>query len=515
MKDLNNSLPQLAYLALAACVACSNPATSPGTSTGGQAGAGSLVVGAAGKPAAAPGSTVASPGGATAAGNGNGNGTAASASGTAPTGSTGNSAAAGSRASTSAAASGGAGASSKGPGVAATTPPVPQQPTKRSPKYKSLAPALGMPLPRMNMGMWNYTDVEGAISRDGSPAGFYYKYSATGSKNLLVYLVGGGVCPDRSFCNINPANRNQSLTAEGIGAGFGNALLAAPDTEPQDPNLARWQSGIFKDDPTNPTKDWNVVFIPYVTGDVFFGSHPNATIPDVDGTFQFVGKSNMQKFFERIIPTFADAEIAMMAGSSAGGIGTLLNATYFADGFIDQGKGARVIILDDAGPFFEDEYLDVCIQQRYRELFGLNASFPEDCPDCVSENGGGLAKGILTYLTSKYPGQALGGLVDSNEDEIMKFFFSEGLEKCSYIDNPVTGLLAYPAGQYPKALESLLKIVPPDVMASYIWEGTLHQNVFQTASGDRFYEKNGLDKTVAEWLTGLINGQSERMGVVK
>ncbi|HET8937273.1 MAG TPA: pectin acetylesterase-family hydrolase [Polyangiales bacterium] len=374
---------------------------------------------------------------------------------------------------------------------------------------------MGQPLPRENMGMWNWTDVEGAVSRDGSPAGFWYKFSASGSKNLLVYLVGGGVCPDNSFCGINPANKNQSLTAEGIVAGAGNAILAAPEAEPQDPNLERWKSGIFKDDPRNPVRDWNMVFIPYVTGDVFFGSRPNGTIPDVNGTFQFVGKTNMQKFLERIIPTFADAQVAMMSGSSAGGIGTLLNATYFADGMIDQGQGVRMMILDDAGPFFEDEFLDVCIQKRYRDIFGLNDSFPKDCTGCVTENGGGLAKGILTYLMDKYPGESLGGLIDSNEDEIMKFFFSEGLENCGFIDNPIAGLLAYPAGQYPKALESLLKIAPPTMMSSYIWEGTFHQNLFQTASADRFYEKNGLNQTVAEWLTDLLAGNGTRIGVVQ
>jgi hypothetical protein len=388
-------------------------------------------------------------------------------------------------------------------------------PTTRNPKYMSLAPAMGEPLPRSNMGMWNYIDIAGAQSRDGSSAGFYYKFSQTGSKNLVVYLVGGGVCPDNSFCNINPANKSQSLTAEGIGAGAANALAMSPDAEPQDPSGERWQSGIFKNDPANPVKDWNMVFIPYVTGDVFFGSRPNGTIENVNGSFQFVGKTNMQKFFERIIPTFKDAEIALMAGSSAGGIGTLLNATYFADGFIDQGNGARVLIVDDAGPFFEDEYLEVCIQKRYRDIFALNDSFPKDCTGCFNPDGGGLAKGILTYLLDKYPNQLLGGLVDSNEDEIMKFFFSEGQMNCMFIDNPLGGLAAYPDGLYPKALTGLLNIAPPTSMSSYIWEGTLHQNLFQTASGDRFYEKNGLDKTVAEWLTGLIAGAPERIGVVK
>jgi hypothetical protein len=39
--------------------------------------------------------------------------------------------------------------------------------------------------------------------------------------------------------------------------------------------------------------------------------------------------------------------------------------------------------------------------------------------------------------------------------------------------------------------------------------------LFQTATADRFYEKNGLDKTVAEFLTNLLTGKLERIGSVK
>jgi hypothetical protein len=388
------------------------------------------------------------------------------------------------------------------------------EPSKRNPKYMSLAAPLGEPLPNMTPGAWTWVAPEGALSRDGSPAGFYYKFSKTGSKNVLIYLAGGGVCADGFFCNMNPPNKDASLTAENVGAGVFN--IFGPDQEAQDPNGERWQSGIFKDDPANPAKDWNMVFIPYVTGDVFFGSKPNGTVPDVEGTFQFVGKTNMQKFIARIIPSFKDAEIVVMSGSSAGGIGALLNAPFLMDGYIDLGKGARVFLLDDAGPFFDDEHLEVCIQKRYRELYGLDESFPKDCTGCRSPEGGGLVKGYLSYLADKYPDHVLGGIVDSDQDEIMKFFFSEGLENCAYIENPIVGLLAYPADRYPQALTHLLTdLVDPSRMSSYVWSGDLHQNLFQTASDDRFYQKNGLDKTVAEWFNGLITGKHERLGVIK
>jgi hypothetical protein len=406
---------------------------------------------------------------------------------------------------------GGPQAGASGTGTMMTAP---LEPSIRNPKYKSAAPPMGQPLPNMSPGMWTWIAVEGAQSRDGSPAGFFYKFSKTGSKNLLVYLAGGGVCADNFFCNMNPPNKDASLTAENVGAGVFN--IFGPDQEAQDPTGERWQSGIFKDDPANPAKDWNMVFIPYVTGDVFFGSKPNGTVPDVEGTFQFVGKLNMEKFIGRIVPSFSDAQIAVISGSSAGGIGALLNAPAFADSFIDLQKGARVFVVDDAGPFFDDEHLEVCIQKRYRDLYGLDQSLPADCPACRSENGGGIVKGYLAYLADKYPDRVLGGLVDSDQDEIMKFFFSEGLENCAYIENPIVGLLAYPEDRYPAALKHILTdLVDPKRMSTYVWSGDLHQNLFQTATDDRFYQKNGLEKTVAEWFAGLISGKHERIGVIQ
>src|SRR5436190_1437055 len=148
-----------------------------------------------------------------------------------------------------------------------TSPPVKLAASVRNPKYQSVAPPMGEPLPAGMPGMWTYTDIDGAVSRDGSPAGFYYKPSATGNKNLLIYLAGGGACQDNFFCNMNPPNKSMSLTAESIGSGVLN--VAGPSDEAQNPSLERWQSGIFKDDQANPVKDWNMVFIPYVTGDVF------------------------------------------------------------------------------------------------------------------------------------------------------------------------------------------------------------------------------------------------------
>jgi hypothetical protein len=476
------------------CVAlgCGSTAKDDGAAKGANAGTGSVSAGSGGTGAGATGT-----GGK--AGGASSNGAAGASNGVTKSGEGGSGGPGGSM-------SGGTGGAS---GDGGTMPHVKLAPSIRNPKYKSVAPALGEALPTGTPGTWTYTDVEGAQSRDGSAAGFYYKYSKTGDKNLVIYLAGGGACQDNFFCNMNPPNKEASLTAESVGSGVFN--IFGPTQEAQDPNLERWNSGIFKDDPENPMKDWNAVFVPYVTGDVFAGAKPNGSVPDVEGSFQFVGRTNMLKFLSRIIPTFKDAPVVVLTGSSAGGLGALLTAPFVVDAYIDLNLGGRVFVVDDAGPFFDDAYLEVCLQKRYRELYGLNDAFPEDCPDCRGE-GGGLAAAYIAYLVDKYPDNLLGGLVDSDADEIMSFFFSEGLEDCSYIDNPLVGIVAYPEDRYSMALKNLLD-VHMKRMSSYVWSGTLHQNFFMTDSGDRFYEMNGLNETPAQWFTKLLTGEMERVGL--
>lgn len=386
-------------------------------------------------------------------------------------------------------------------------------PSVRNPKYKSEAPPMGEPLPTATPGTWTWIDINGALSRDGSPAGFYYKYSQTGNKNLLIYMVGGALCLDNFICSLNPANKEMSLTVENVIFGVPNFLGLS---DPQDPNLPKWQSGIFKDDPTNPVKDWNMIFIPNVTGDLFLGSKPDGTLPDVEGTFQFVGHLNMLKFLGRIVPTFKDAPVVLLAGSSAGGIGSLGNAPVVLDSFIDQGNGARIFFLDDAGPLFDDPYLPVCLQKRARDAYGLSDSFPKECAGCFNADGGGMVRGLLEYIMDKYPDNLLGGLIDSDQDDIMKFFFSAAIDDCSYYELELASMLLYPPETYPAGLTNLLNdILNPARASSYIWSGIFHQNLFETESGDRFYEYNGLDKTVAEWLTTLLTGNAERIGVIQ
>jgi hypothetical protein len=361
------------------------------------------------------------------------------------------------------------------------------------------------------VGDFTYQEVAGAVCRDGSPAGYYLKKGK--SKNLMIFLNGGGVCFDDFFCGINPANVDQSLPGETL---FGatldqisSSLMSVRQTPPEE--------GIFQSDPTNPVSDWTQVFVPYCTGDVYAGTTHDA--PVTTSTMglppqQFVGYTNLGLFYQTLAADFGGSEKVLLTGSSAGGFGTLLNFDRTADFF----KNSKVYALTDSGIPFRDQFMEPCMQKEWRELWGLDKILPKDCKGCFNADGGGLAQGLGDYIfKQKYKGRMLGGGLSSTQDQVIKLFFSAGLENCttdtaSEAIAAFTGLGSYPEDRYPAGLKDFVENVAGDSVGYYAISedgiNDLHQHLFR----QRFYEDNGVGKTIAAWLGDLLNDQPERLG---
>lgn len=366
-------------------------------------------------------------------------------------------------------------------------------PLMRADGFASLAPPLGEPLPASPPGEWLKVPVEGTVCRDGSAMSIFVRRSAT-SSSYFMFLEGGGVCFDDFFCPLNPDDIDHSLDGETVlGAGFGNLGGAAPIPQAPRPD------GIFKNDPRNPVADWNAIYVPYCSGDVYGGTRTGATVPrwPAGGAQTFAGYDNMQLVIGRVVATFMDAEKALLTGSSAGGVGSLMNASTFVDALIDY-TDTRGFIVSDSGPVFDDPYLEVCLQKEWRDLWGLNDAFPPDCDGCRNPDGSGIARGVGEYLFQKYPGdQVVGGLISTVQDEIMQLFFGKGLGECA--GNPF-----YPIDRYPAGLKNFRdEITDKTRFGTYFLPGTLHMHIFRP----RFYETSGNSITIADWLTKLLNNE--------
>ncbi|MFY0537746.1 pectin acetylesterase-family hydrolase [Nannocystis pusilla] len=204
------------------------------------------------------------------------------------------------------------------------------------------------------------------MCRDGSTTGIGVRYGA--GDNLVIYFEGGGACFNSDTCALNELWKN-----------FGEFKFDAWA-------LGIGQGGIFDDDPQNPVRDWSFIYVPYCTGDVHAGDRENVGIDGVLGAQQFVGYRNVAAYLERIVPTFEDAGHVLVTGSSAGGFGAALNYDRIAGAF----PGSAVTLLDDSGPPMSDQYMPVCMQQLWRDLFNFDATLPADCADCFGADGGDL-----------------------------------------------------------------------------------------------------------------------------
>src|SRR5690349_13676184 len=163
----------------------------------------------------------------------------------------------------------------------------------------------------------------------------------------MVYLNGGGACADPFFCGLNPVNVNQNLPIELLIEGALNLVLG-PDEERQ---IAP-DEGVFKRDPRNPVADWNMIYVPYCTGDIHSGSREDSEVEGVPGKQQFVGYKNLGLFLNSFGPSFKNAQQVLLTGSSAGGFGSLLNYDRFQEFF----KGQEVLAITDSGVAMRDKY---------------------------------------------------------------------------------------------------------------------------------------------------------------
>jgi hypothetical protein len=264
------------------------------------------------------------------------------------------------------------------------------------------------PVTGLTASTWVWTSVDGTMCRDGSQTGFAVNQSPSGSTNVVIYLEGGGACIDPFFCS----------------------SLASPETFGES-QFTSWQSsstsdansGIFnRTDTANPVADWNFVYIPYCTGDVFTGDTPNtkATVPNVSMPQQFVGYTDVGYDLDRIVPTFPGTTKVLLTGISAGGFGASANYVQVARHF---GSSVPVYLLDDSGPPMEAPYLAECMQTQFAGLWGMGGALADCGGDCTNPKTYFLD--FAKHLGKTYPNVPF-GLIESTQDAVISLFFGYG-----------------------------------------------------------------------------------------
>ncbi|MBL0216986.1 MAG: hypothetical protein IPQ07_24320 [Myxococcales bacterium] len=318
---------------------------------------------------------------------------------------------------------------------------------------------------------WVYVPVEGSRCMDGSPTGIGVNLGTSG--DLVIYLEGGGACFNSSTC---------SHVAHPSGWGPANF-----ETE-----IAPYNIGLFdRIDDANPLHDATFVFVPYCTGDVHAGSNPTGM-----GDRAFVGYTNIGHDLDLIVPQSKQVKRVVLAGSSAGGFGALMNydRTQIAFGT------TPVFLVDDSGPPLDDAYLTPCLQQMFRTSWNLEAALPAGCTTCTQANGGGLSN-ALGWLADAHPDRRL-GLITSTRDGVIRSFYGYGYPDCvaGAAGNPM------PEAAFSAGIADLRDRALADHPNFRVYAKDSGEHVWLLFEPDKISpRKDGSGKHLSDWLTELLD----------
>jgi hypothetical protein len=214
------------------------------------------------------------------------------------------------------------------------------------------------------------------VCMDGSPYKFFARRGTV--NKLVVYYQGGGACWEQLTCSIPVCDDNVTDGDNPNGADSGFAAL---------------------DNPANPFKDWNAVFVSYCSCDIHFGDaaqdYTNVT-PNAPLHVEHRGYHNAKVAEKWAREHFLAPEEVFVTGSSAGAYGAWFNAPLLHPVW----PSARFHVLADAGN-------GVVTQEFLEEFFpnwNFEANLPPEIPELqqVLDDGEGIP-GYTRVIAAEFP----------------------------------------------------------------------------------------------------------------
>lgn len=276
----------------------------------------------------------------------------------------------------------------------------------------------------------------GAACGNGSPYRFFVNRTPF-SADVAITYEGGGACWDQRAClgegrlaASNPDGIPPDYMASAA-VGFG---LVTPFTARNHPAQAV------------QTQSWNLVFLPYCTGDVHTGSKVvtyDDAYPQTPRVQYHRGQANIAAAAAWLKANLPPVGKMMLTGYSAGGVGS--TATYGLVRNALSPSGASTL-LADSGPLVPAprgsdpvDYPAIRLHDTIREAWGL------DEPDGMIARFGELLVGfdadnlgsVNAALARTYPADRFGFMVFSRDSNFSAFSYEKFYDDIANAANPV------------------------------------------------------------------------------
>ena len=281
-------------------------------------------------------------------------------------------------------------------------------------------------------GKWTFQPIAGSTCIDGSATGIGTNAASTGN-NVFIYLEGGNACFNALSCSAT-ANTD----------GYDAAKLTTDATSTLAIPIFDRTASLFK--------DYNFVFVPYCTGDIFAGDNDTT----VGGTMRhFHGAHDMDLYLARIKLAFPHAKNIIISGFSAGGFGAAVNYDRAAKVF----PNVKVALIDDSGPPMAQAFVPPCLQKLFKDTWGLDKTLPAACTDCAND---AFMEPLVTYISTQYSDRRLSLISSTQDGTISKFWgfgYDSNMASATYgqpnCNTAQTIPYAYPGSEYAGGLEDL------------------------------------------------------------
>jgi hypothetical protein len=207
---------------------------------------------------------------------------------------------------------------------------------------------------------WIKIEPPGVVCGNNTQYKMFANFSKT-SDNLVVVFEPGGACWDYESCTGKNGIRGAANPDGVADTHWGLAPFISPF--------------LSRVDETNPSRDWNMVWVPYCTGDVHTGNkvvtYSSPGSPDV--TFHHDGHAAVEQVVTWLDQSFNRVPKLLVTGCSAGGVGALVNYRFLRNGIRGVEKS---YLLNDSGPVYPSSGYSKPLHSMIRSAWDLDSLKP-------------------------------------------------------------------------------------------------------------------------------------------